>query len=172
VLDSSAFIIGFNPLSVNEVTYSVPQVADELSTSSIAYIRFETSCKSRKLILREPSQASINRISSASIELGDWVILSRTDIQVLALALDLKLERLHPIIVSDDYSIQNVAESLGITYAALATFGISHRFNWIEYCPACFRKYSQNHAQKVCEVCGTPLKRKALRKTLALRKST
>jgi rRNA maturation endonuclease Nob1 len=62
--------------------------------------------------------------------IGDVGVLSKADIEVLALALDLKKKGLSPAVVSDDYAIQNVSETLGIEHASLTTFGIARRFDW------------------------------------------
>ena len=102
--------------------------------------------------------------------MGDVVVLSTADTEVLALALDLKKNGLSPAIVSDDYAIQNVSETLDIDHASLATFGIAQKFDWIYYCPACFRKYTAEDAGRACRVCGTLLKRKVVRKGKATRK--
>jgi UPF0271 protein len=87
------------------------------------------------------------------------------DKQVLALALELKDIGYQPQIVTDDYSIQNVANQLSIQFAPLMTFGIRYRFLWALYCPACHRKYPADYRSKRCEICGTELKRKPLEKT-------
>jgi len=91
--------------------------------------------------------------------------LSEVDLQVLALALELKSTGLSPFIVTDDYSIQNVANKIGVNFTSLMTYGIRFRFNWILYCPACHRKFPSDCKFKSCEVCGTKLKRKPLKKT-------
>ena len=57
--------------------------------------------------------------------------LSEADKQVLALALELKGSGLTPLIVTDDYSIQNVANKIGVEFTSLMTFGIKFRFKWI-----------------------------------------
>jgi len=80
------------------------------------------------------------------------------------LALELKDSGLTPLIVTDDYSIQNVANKIGVEFSSLMTFGIKFRFKWILYCPACYRKYPSDYKSKVCEVCGTELKRKPKKK--------
>ncbi|MCK4440061.1 ribonuclease VapC, partial [Candidatus Bathyarchaeota archaeon] len=91
------------------------------------------------------------------------------DLQVLTLALQLKTQGYSPSIVTDDYSIQNVANQMGIEFASLATFGIRFRLHWIRYCPACHKRYPANHKSKRCEVCGTELKRKPSRKKMLKR---
>ena len=71
----------------------------------------------------------------------------------VALALDLKLDGQEPVIVSDDYAVQNMAEHLSLNYGSLANFGIVHKFNWIMYCPACHRR--STGPEKTSRVCGT-----------------
>jgi UPF0271 protein len=84
----------------------------------------------------------------------------------LALALEFKSAGYSPLIVTDDYSIQNVANQIGVEFASLMTFGIRFRLHWILYCPACHKKYPSDYKLKACEICGTTLKRKPLSKTL------
>ena len=116
-------------------------------------------------MVRAPRNSFLQEVKEASKRVGDIRYLSEADLQVLALALELKNIGLNPSIVTDDYSIQNVANQVGVNFASLMTYGIRFRFNWILYCPACYRKYPSDYRFKSCEVCGTKLKRKPLRKT-------
>ncbi len=116
-------------------------------------------------MIRVPLDSSLQEVKEASRRLGDVRYLSEADSQVLALALELKRTGLLPLIVTDDYSIQNVANQIGVGFTSLMTYGIRFRFNWILYCPACHRKYRSDYRFKSCEVCGTNLKRKPLRRT-------
>jgi UPF0271 protein len=77
----------------------------------------------------------------------------------------LKEDGFEPLIVTDDYSIQNVAEKMGLNFSPLATFGIRFYLKWLLYCPACHMKYPPDYSFKQCEICGTTLKRKPLSKT-------
>lgn len=164
VVDASALIAGYNPLSIREEQYSVPAVGEELVSGSLPHTRFRTAVESRRLRVQVPSPTFIERAREESKKIGDVAFLSEADIQVLALALELKNAGYHPFIVTDDYSIQNVANQVGIEFTPLATFGIRYRQYWILYCPACHRRYPADYRQKTCEVCGTKLKRKPLRK--------
>ena len=170
VLDTSAFIAGFDPLSVAEEQYSVPEVRRELVSNSLPWVRFETAVDSRRLKVEVPTSRSLREVKEASKRVGDVLFLSDADLQVLALALELKDRGCNPQIVTDDYSIQNVADQLGIEFASLMTFGIRFRLQWMLYCPACYRRYPSDYGFKSCEVCGTELKRKPLRKKV-VRKS-
>ncbi len=163
--------MGFNPSSVAAPTFSVPAVLQELSARSFASLRSDTSIETGKLVVRMPSKESLEAVHRASLELGEKFALSQTDFQVLALAMDIRTEGDKPIIVSDDYSVQNVAEHLELDYTSLATFGISQRFDWVLYCPACYRKFPQDRSRLSCEICGTELRRRVSRKSLVRRKS-
>ena len=164
VLDTSAFIVGFDPLSSRFPLYVVPEVVGELTLPSISETRLETAVEQQRLTVQSPTDKSCKIVAWESRSIGEKYVLSQTDMKIIALALDMRDQGLDPVIVSDDYAIQNVSERLGLSYASLGTLGISYEFNWVLYCPACFRKYPNDHSAKVCNVCGTPLKRKVLRK--------
>jgi UPF0271 protein len=166
VLDTSAFIGGFDALSITDRVYTVHAVGQELISNSMTYTRFKTAVESGKLQMRTPSNIYLGLVNESSKTVGDILFLSGVDKQVLALALELKSQGEKPLIVTDDYSIQNVANQLGLEFAPLLTFGIRYRLNWTIYCPACHREYSPDYKGKACEACGTALKRKPLRKTL------
>jgi len=170
VLDTSALVMGLDPSGLHLPSYSVPGVMNELIPDSLPYTRFSTSRESGHLAVMKPTPSSMRDVQEASSRIGDVGTLSKADVEVLALALDLKKNGLSPAIVSDDYAIQNVSESLGIEHASLATFGIARKFDWVYYCPACFRKYGPEDASQACRVCGTRLKRKVVREEKAIRK--
>ncbi len=164
ILDACAFILGLNSTSIKGRIYSVPAVADELPPMSMALKRFITSHESGYLKILQPSAKYHNEVLKTSRKLGESSILSKADLQIIALALELKTKEANPIIVTDDYAIQNVAEHLNLPYSPLATLGISYEFKWTFYCPACFRRYKQDYGPTTCEICGTKLKRKVVRK--------
>jgi endoribonuclease Nob1 len=163
VLDTSAFVAGFDPFSLNEEQLTVPKVEEEIRRNSMIKMRLETALESGKLKVKAPSQASLVKVAESSAKLGDIFKLSKTDIELLALATELKSEGVTPQIVTDDYCIQNVATQLNIDFLALATFGIKRLLEWIRYCPACHKEYPANCQSKECLVCGTQLKRKPRR---------
>ena len=165
VLDTSAFISGFDPFTIQIAQYTVSEVRHELSPNSLAWTRFNTAVENGKLKVRTPKAEFVNRVEASSKTVGDLLFLSSADKQVLALGLELKDEGYRPEIVTDDYSIQNVANQLNIAFAPLMTFGIRYRFHWTLYCPACHRKYPADYQAEHCQICGTRLKRKPLGKS-------
>jgi len=163
--------MGLDPLGLEFESFSVPEVTDELRQQTGPSYRLSTSTASGKMKIQSPSESSLSQVLDEAKALGDKVVLSRTDTSVVALALDLSKEGKTPVIVSDDYAVQNVAEALKLNYQSLATFGIRQKFNWVLYCPACFRKYPNGETQD-CLVCGTRLKRKPVEKELAKQRSS
>jgi UPF0271 protein len=163
VLDTSAFLAGFDPFSLSEEQVIVPKVEAEIRKNSLILVRFKAALENGKVKVKAPSEEFLKKIKASASTVGDSFKLSETDIQLLSLALELKTEGFTPQIVTDDYSIQNVATQLGIEFLALATFGIERLLEWIRYCPACYREYPANCSTKECQVCGTELKRKPRR---------
>lgn len=158
--------MGLDPLGLDFESYSVPEVTEELRDQTGPSYRLAASRSSGKLRIQTPTPESLKEISEKAKTLGDRVVLSKADTGVLALALDLLKQGKTPVIVSDDYAVQNVAEGMSLSYQPLATLGIREKFNWTYYCPACFRRYGDAEVQ-VCSVCGTKLKRKPTQKQAA-----
>ncbi len=79
---------------------------------------------------------------------GDSRRLSETDIEVLALALELGYQ-----IVTDDYSIQNLATVLGVPFRGLDQKGIGAVFEWEARCKGCGKRFPA--AVKECDICGS-----------------
>jgi endoribonuclease Nob1 len=163
VLDTSAFLAGFDPFSLKEEQVTIPKVGEEIRANSMAWVRFNTAAESGKIKIKSPSEEYWSKVKASARKIGDSYFLSETDSQLLALALEYKAEGYIPQIVTDDYSIQNVATQMGIEFLALATFGIRRLLEWIRYCPACHKQYPANCSFNTCQVCGTELKRKPKR---------
>ena len=164
ILDTSAFLASFDPLIVPEKQYTVPEVRNELNAGSIPWVRFNTAVENGKITIIKPKESVYQQILETSKKVGDLRYLSEADLQVLALAKELKETGLKPLIVTDDYSIQNVANKIEVEFTSLMTFGIKYRFKWILYCPACYHKYAPDYKSKICEICGTKIKRKPKKK--------
>jgi endoribonuclease Nob1 len=163
VLDTSAFLAGYDPFSSGEQQVTAPKVEDEIRTNSMAWLRFQTAIESGRVKIVSPTEEFSSQAKACASKVGDSYLLSETDMQLLSLALEYKSKGYAPQIITDDYSIQNVATQMGIGFLALATFGIKRLLEWIRYCPACHKEYPANTKFKECQVCGTELKRKPRR---------
>ena len=164
VLDTSAFIQGFNTSDLNMILYTTQLVIDEIR-DEMAKIRADNWRQTGKLVIQMPDEEATQHILSNSRRMGEARTLSETDHSVLALAYQLSQQGYDVNLVSDDYSVQNLADELGLKYTGMNTMGIKRRFQWIHYCPGCRRQFPEPQPENICPICGTELKRKPGRKT-------
>jgi len=166
IVDTTAFIAGFDAFDTYDEVYSIPEIERELTRGSMAKTRLKMAIRSGRLKIREPTSNAIREAERASKEMGDFQSLSEADRKIIALAIQLRDEGYEPRIITDDFSIQNVAKKLSIGYASITTHGIKYHLKWMLYCPACRKIYPPDYKFENCENCGTKLKRKPLSKTL------
>lgn len=107
--------------------------------------------RAARLEVRGPSEGSVDKVRDGARETGDDARLSEADIEILALALDLGLP-----ILTDDYSIQNLAEHMGIEHIAVGERGITRKVHWTYRCKGC-GKYFDDKVE-VCPVCGSAVR--------------
>jgi rRNA maturation endonuclease Nob1 len=167
LLDTSAFIVGYESSATDEDHYTVPSVRAELKKEVFQQLRLDIALKRGKIRLLSPENLYLDKVKTTAEELGEVAALSYTDMELLAGGLQLRAEGKMPVIVSDDYAVQNVADGLSLRHRSLAAPGITRRFNWIIYCPGCKRRFKKLPSRGFCPICGTTLKRKPLRKRRA-----
>jgi UPF0271 protein len=154
VLDTSAILSG-KPINLENMV-TVPGVKTELAAQGNDYQIFQFQ-RERGLSLYSPSQGSLDKIKQVTFETGDSQRLSDVDKELLALALDInKNKEEQAVILTDDYSIQNVAQTLGIKFENVSQTGITKRFKWIYRCRGCGRKFKEHI--HICPVCGASTK--------------
>ena len=156
LLDTSAILSG-KPINLNDVgLFTTPSISDELTPGGLDYKNFQY-LREKGLTIRAASKESIKKINNISEETGDIGRLSKADIELLALSLDLcKMDYKDVVILTDDYSIQNVANVLNIRFEGISQSGITKRFKWTCRCRGCGKKFKENI--KICPICGTKTK--------------
>jgi UPF0271 protein len=163
VLDTSSFIQGFNssdPSTSLFTTYFVKgEVRDEM-----AQIRLDNWDRTGRITIKNPDEENLNHILAASKKLGENKALSATDHSVIALAYELSKDY-DVTVISDDYAVQNLSDELGIKHKGLITRGIKKRFQWVHYCPGCWKYFDGPQEDNECPICGTEVKRKPGKKS-------
>ncbi len=99
------------------------------------------------------TKASIDKVTEAARKSGDHGRLSPVDITVLALALDTE-----GTILSDDYSIQNVAKIMNISFRPVGMKGIKKVEKWNYQCIGCGKWFKENSPE--CPICGSGMRSK------------
>ncbi len=162
VIDTGV-IIHAKQLFWNKDAYfvTVPSVLEEIiDQKNQIYMDLVLTQKSLEII--SPKDLNVIFVRKEACEhLGETKNLSKTDIDLVALALELKKEGKNVIICTHDLSIQNIANYLGLKFWGEKK--IKKRIKWEFRCKGCGRTYSNKELEElkieVCSVCGSELRR-------------
>lgn len=146
VLDTSFF---FYDLPLEGDLFTTHSVCDELIDIR-SKGRFEKFC-ALGLQVASPQKEYIRRVTEAASKSGDTGVISDTDRDLLALALELDA-----VLYTDDFAIQNVATRLDVRIEPMHQRK-AKKIIWRYRCSGCGR-YS-DHAGE-CLICGSEIKRK------------
>jgi UPF0271 protein len=162
IIDTSAILSGI-PINLNDKeVVTVSSVSSEITPGGRDYQLFQY-LKQKGLEIVSASEQSIKKIHRATEKTGDKDRLSSTDIEILALALDINKDaKKNAVILTDDYSIQNIAHTLQITFQKFSQRGITKKFKWRNRCPGCNRLFKASI--KICPICGTKTKSSIIHK--------
>lgn len=154
VLDTSALFYGKDMPSDLDLVIT-PGVVSELRRHGMEE-RLELLLATRVRVL-SPGKHSLARVISGGEKTGDARRLSATDKEILALALELGYE-----LVTDDYSVQNLASALGVQFRGIEQEGIARVISWKSKCVGCGKVFDAE--VKECDICGSPTKMKSSRR--------
>ncbi|MFO7618524.1 MAG: nucleic acid-binding protein [Thermoplasmata archaeon] len=147
VLDATAIRSGM-PTQDPSQYFTTPGVIEEVKRGKAG--RDLALALEISITAKAPEPEAMSVVVAAASRTGDDGRLSETDLQVLALALELKAT-----IVSDDYSVQNVARVLEIPCQGQLE-GIRAVIHWTYRCKGCGRYYEE--AQPDCPICGSEVR--------------
>lgn len=154
ILDASAFYAGI-PFSTTDEFFTTSLIFDEIKHIKKNHDAIGTLMETKRLKILDPDAEFVDKIKAASKKTGDFNQLSKQDISVIALCLQMNGE-----IITDDFAISNVAKNLNLKVSPLMTSGINDVGNWIHYCPGCKKNFESGSE---CPLCGTRLKRKLIK---------
>ena len=142
ILDTCAFLTQKHP--TGEFA-TVPGIKSEIvNRQSRQY--FENMLATHLKVMKAQKD-SYDVVNKEAKETGDYDVLSKVDIDILALGYECK-----GTIITDDFAIQNVALALEVKFLSCSGKIISEKRAWRFKCTAC------NHKEKVklknCSVCG------------------
>ncbi len=156
VHDASGLFAGL-PLSLPGEHYTTPKIVSEVRDEYSRRL-LETSFTVNRLKVLEAPKGIINEVVRRASEVGELNRLSEADISIIALAYWLKVKGYDPIIVTDDYAVQNIVLHLGLVFMTVKTVGIKEMRRYEVYCPNCGWKGVTN--SNSCPRCGFPLHRR------------
>ena len=146
VIDTAIFIQG-----IDVEGFTTPKVVEEVKDPE-SRLFLEGLISAGKVRVLVPSKESIEAVKEAARRTGELEELSEADVEVLALAYELKAT-----ILTDDYNLQNIAKTLGISFKTLKR-GIKRVIRWNYVCIGCGKRFSEMPPEGVCPDCGSPVK--------------
>jgi UPF0271 protein len=153
IIDASALLSGMElPL---EGRLATTQSAVEEVRKGKAGVKLDYLLETRLDVL-QPSKGSIEEIVGLGKELGD--LISKTDAELLALA-----KENNAVLLTDDYSMQNIASLLKMKWKGMLQKGISNEIEWGFRCTGCKKRYKEK--TDCCPICGAALRRSPIKIT-------
>ena len=154
VYDASAFYAGI-PFAVPDEGYTTSLVFEEIKHIKKSHGALDTLLETNRLKILDPEPQIVSAVTEAAKKTGDFQKMSAPDISAVALCYQLGGQ-----IVTDDFSVSNVAKNLNLQVRPVMTKGIKDVGRWIYYCPACAKEFSKITE---CPICGSRLNRKLLK---------
>ena len=142
ILDTCAFLTQKHPAGE---FVTVPGIKSEIiNRQSRQY--FENMLATHLKVMKAQKN-SYDVVNKEAKETGDYDVLSKVDVDILALGYECK-----GTIITDDFAIQNVALALDVKFLSCSGKIISERRAWRYKCTACSHK--EKVKLKNCSVCG------------------
>ncbi|AEG18588.1 PIN domain-containing protein [Methanobacterium paludis] len=161
VLDASAIIGGF--YSKKTMNFTTSDVTSEIKDLK-SKIMLQSAIEDGHIEIQDPDSEGVEKLGKVLRESGDILRLSDVDKNIIALAVTLKNKGFNPTLVTDDYSMQNVLKIIGMPYRSVLTEGIKEIVGWVKICKGCKKKYPPEYKFDECEICGTRVIRKRVKK--------
>jgi UPF0271 protein len=126
VFDTAAFIAALQLMMYGVEIYTTSSVIAEVKDSESVQ-RLELSQPVGRVSVVDPEKMFVEKATEVAKRFGLLDKLSKTDIDVIALALQLKEQGYSVTVLTDDYDIQIILQRIGIDFKPVKTVGIKRR---------------------------------------------
>ena len=153
VIDSSAVLndFGFQFLEGNSYV-TTALVINEFKDLRSRHL-MENALKIGLLSISEPKPETLDAVNKLVAKKG-FTKLSKPDLSLIALGLDLRNANKKFILISDDYSIQNFCKVLKIPFESVIRGKIENEIAFSRKCSSCGSQIPPNSPQNFCPDCG------------------
>ena len=143
ILDTCAFFTQKHP---DGEFFTAPGITNEIVNKQSK--QYFENMLSTKLSVLKPKTISSEKVEMQAKETGDYDVLSKNDLEIIALGYELQ-----GTIVTDDFAIQNVASALGLNFVSCSGKEITEQRVWKYKCTACNHRDKEKRSD--CLVCGS-----------------
>ncbi|MET1159663.1 MAG: NOB1 family endonuclease [Thermoprotei archaeon] len=154
IFDTTAFLAKYH-LQLwgrNIEIYTTQSVVNEVRDSE-SKSALELGLSIARINILEPQKTYLEKVKKNAFKLGVLHKLSKTDLEVAALALELSERGRKVVVVTDDYMLQNLLLDIGIGFKPLRTTGIKKLRRYKIKCPVCGYT-SIRSDEEICPICG------------------
>lgn len=155
ILDATSFYAGI-PFASQDISYTTPLVFEEIKHIKKDQDAITMLTETNRLRIIEPEEKYVEMVVKKSQETGDYQRLSKEDVSIIALCLQIGGE-----LVTDDFAISNVAKHMNLKVIPVMTKG-ADKMNWIYFCSGCNSNFSKI---SICPICGNKLRRREVKKS-------
>lgn len=154
ILDTAGILAGHLSM-LRGRAFTVEGVVSEVRDSDSSY-RLETAINAGKLVVARPGGESVEKILMVAARHGLEGALSRTDVEIAALALEMVERGSKAVVITDDSALHAICRILGIrSTGARRRTPTSYRPK-VYVCSVC--GYRCRSRIDRCPVCGSPLR--------------
>lgn len=154
IVDTTIILYGnINRLSMHEKVISTGAILEEIR-SKFPRFRLQILKENPNFSTLQPDHQSLEHAKVIAEKTGTRG-LSRADCSIIAIAFQLKERGYKPMVLTDDYAIQNVLKSAGLPYKPFTTSGIKKTIKWMYSCKACGASFKKPPGDRECPECGT-----------------
>jgi rRNA maturation endonuclease Nob1 len=161
VLDTGVLVSTWTNENLDATFITTPSIIEEVR-NRMSRFRAETLVLLEKMHERTPSVDEIKRVESVATSTGDRSVLSKNDIELIALASTIIKEGSDATLVSTDFAVLNTASRLDIPFVD-PNQKFKQQITWGMRCPACHYKSKVPTRDSECPVCGTAMQRTPLK---------
>jgi len=152
IFDTSALIRIIPNMRNFKHIYTTESVLNEMKLNYTSYLKIATFVETQLLKVLTPSKEFIEKARRIATQLGEIGKISKTDLEIIALAIALGEKGDDILVITNDYSIQNILDHLNIRYKSIGIKGIRERRKYIYKCKNCHTKYNSKY--NTCPKCG------------------
>ena len=169
VFDTNVFLTGIDFTLIPNIIYTTKRVLDEINIPKFReknrniLNRINATIDTGKLIISSPEENFLKSVIEKSKITGDFKVLSKTDVELIALALQLKDNLPQEVIIyTNDYSMENVCIELNLKFNTIYKDGIKSKWQFEVYCPICKTIHGPESLSSICNRCGSKLRRRPI----------
>ena len=147
--------------------YTTNNIIDEVKlnenkTKELRISLIDSKINKGEIIIKDPKKQFLQEAKDVAVKTGDLKVMSKADISLVALSIELDREEHRVIVLSDDFAVQNICNETGVSVLNIVGQKIKKTIRWKNKCILCNKKFPNDYKDKDCNYCGNIIIRKPI----------